>query len=114
LSSATCAQPQPLAYQSYSTSDFNFFFSASSFYPGRQIDIPQAPAHFLDVDHLSDTNSGETDIESENDWHTDPGDLQPSGSGSRVSSSLALEVRFWPFFCLSNLAFFVATVMGGN
>jgi len=68
------------------------FFSASSFYPGREIDVPLARLSNVisDIDQFSD-NGGETDIESEGDWLNVP---QPSGPGSRLSAALALEVCF--------------------
>jgi hypothetical protein len=76
----------------HQTSTSTFFFSASSFYPGREIDVPLARLSDVisDIDQLSDTNGGETEIESESDWLTEP---QPSASGPRVSV-LAREVHF--------------------
>jgi hypothetical protein len=65
-------------------------FSASSFYPGREVDVPLARLSdvILDIDQFSDTNGGGTDVDSESDWRTE---LQPSGP--RLSSAAALEVR---------------------
>lgn len=88
LSSATCLQ----FIFVHQTSNFNLFFSMSSIYPGCKIDVPLAHSSNVisDIDQLSDTNGGETEIESKSDWLTKP---QPPVSGSRVSV-LAHEVCF--------------------
>jgi hypothetical protein len=76
----------------HQTSTSTFFFSVLSIYPGHEIDVPLAHLSDVisDIDQLSDTNGGETEIESESDWLTE---LQPSVSGPRASV-LAREVRF--------------------
>jgi hypothetical protein len=99
---------QPLAYKSYiftnrPTSTL-FFQPASSFYPGREIDVPLAN-DISDIDQFSDTNGGETEIDSVNDWLPEPQGPQPSGSGPRASA-LALEVRFSVSYYLSNFDLF--------
>ena len=88
--------------------NFNTFFSAPSFYPGREINVPLARLSNVisDLDQLSDIDDGETEVESESDWLANP---QPSGSGPRLSS---LEVRFQHPFFISDLSFFCSNLHG--
>ena len=46
-----------------------FFFSASSFYPGCQLDT-DTPTPYPDNEDLTDTHDGDTEVESEGDWLT--------------------------------------------
>jgi hypothetical protein len=60
-----------------------FFFSATSFYPGRETITDTVLSHLPSRigpgnEHLVDINDGETDIESENDWFAEPPPMEPA------------------------------------
>lgn len=75
--------------------DLTLFFSAASFYPGRDgRDDEETIEYPPDSFHLSDSNDGDTDVESEQDWFEDP---QPAMiNSSKVSEATAIEVSI-PF-----------------
>jgi len=80
-----------------------FFFSAALFYPGRcgnnvsTLFTPILP----NSEHLSTSDEGDTDIESEEDWLTEPllGELAMRNA-SKASDMMLGEVSL-PFFFLS-------------
>jgi hypothetical protein len=56
-------------------SDFNIFFSATSFYPGREAfsDAVLFPSRVnTGHEHLANVHDGDTEVESEDDWLSDP------------------------------------------
>lgn len=70
-----------------------FFFSAESFYPGRDRDDNNIAPFPADSDHFTDSNDGDTDIEREEDWLAEPQPLEPSTrNSSKISEALAIEV----------------------
>lgn len=88
------------------------FFSAASFYPGRRGDnvstlfTPILP----DSEHLSTSDEGDTDIESEEDWLTEPlfEDLAMR-KVSKASDTMLGEVSL-PFFFLLSLVRVLTTL----
>jgi hypothetical protein len=85
------------------TSDFEIFFSATSFYPGRDHHHDHVIAHVSNQsfgdEQFSDGHDGETEIESEDDWFAEPQPLEPaSRKSSKMSDALALEVSALSFF----------------
>jgi len=77
------------------------FFSAESFYPGRDRDDNDISSFPADSYHFTDSNDGDTDIECEEDWLAEPQPLEPSTRNpSKPSEALAVEVSF--FFFLSS------------
>jgi len=79
------------------------FFSAASFYPGHRSDnVSTLFAPILpNSEHLSTSNEGDTDIESEEDWLTEPllGELA-TRNVLKASDMMLGEVSL-PFFFLS-------------
>jgi hypothetical protein len=78
------------------TSDFEFFFSASSYYPGRGQDLaPHFPTLIPSENEApGNSDSGSTDIESEEEWLSVPSSLEPTArDSSKASHVLAIEVR---------------------
>jgi hypothetical protein len=76
------------------TSDLQFFFSASSFYPGRKLDIPLSSTQNYNHNHAeNDSNYGDTEVESEEEWLSVPQPLEPAAKNTfKTSHALANEV----------------------
>jgi len=86
------------------TIDSLFFFSAASFYPGRSND--DSSPFPVDSYHLTDSNDGNTDVDSEGDWLEDP--IEPilhgpaTKSSSKTTEAMAIEVcSIQLTFCMS-------------
>jgi hypothetical protein len=71
-----------------------FFFSASSFYPGRRAGT-ESSTFTRDSYHLTDSNNGDTDIECADDWLAEPEpELEQLATkiSSKASEAMAIEV----------------------
>ena len=81
--------------------DFEVFFSASSFYPGRHPDA-DTPIQYPNNDDLTDAHDGDTEVESEGDWLTDPEVLEPEParrtSSKRMESTLVEVSTFYYYY----------------
>jgi hypothetical protein len=94
-----------------------FFFPASSFYPGRGRDNDNVN-HLtfpLNDGHLSNDEDGETEIEDEEDWLTEPllGEL-PTRNASRASeAAMLIEVRILFFSSLLEPYCFISSGLPG-
>ncbi|KAN0116523.1 hypothetical protein V8E52_005904, partial [Russula decolorans] len=73
----------------------------TSFYPGRETITDTVLSHLPSRigpgnEHLVDINDGETDIESENDWFTEPPPMEPAGrTSSKASEAMLVEHAIW-------------------
>ncbi|KAN0123161.1 hypothetical protein V8E52_003114 [Russula decolorans] len=73
----------------------------TSFYPGRETITDTVLSHLPSRigpgnEHLVDINDGETDIESENDWFTEPPPMEPAGrTSSKASEAMLVERAIW-------------------
>ena len=101
---------------SHQISDFEvFFFSASSFYPGRHhdADIPTQNSDNEDV-----TDAGDTEVESVGDWLTDPEvpepiDMEPARrTSSKMLETTLVEVSMSILFLLLWLTSFFSIQSG--
>jgi hypothetical protein len=81
------------------------FFSASSFYPGRVRDdtevIAHLPSYASNGERVSNSDNGDTEIDSEEEWLTEPPLEGPATrNGARASDAMLIEVSIH-FFLLS-------------
>ncbi|KAN0123634.1 hypothetical protein V8E52_002966 [Russula decolorans] len=73
----------------------------TSFYPSRETITDTVLSHLPSRigpgnEHLVDINDGETDIESENDWFTEPPPMEPAGrTSSKASEAMLVERAIW-------------------
>jgi hypothetical protein len=91
------------------TTDSTFFFSATSFYPGREANTSTILSHLPSRihpsnEHFIDIHDGETEIESEEEeWFTEPQPVEPGGQpSSKTLEATLVEVSTFPtlFFFL--------------
>jgi hypothetical protein len=110
-------RPQPLKRSSVFTFrqclahkqlTLRFFFSASSFYPNRGPDtsaltvLSHIPARTHSVNqYLIDPNDGDTEVESEGEWLTEPQLAEPTGrTSAKTLEAMLIEVST-SFFSVS-------------
>ena len=93
----------------------DFKFSASSFYPGRDVTFPTIASDFrcFKTDFApaieSDGSDGsEGHVEAEDDWFDEPRQAEhPEKGASKTSEALAIEVRgFFSSLCLHTYSYF--------
>jgi hypothetical protein len=89
-----------------------------SFYPGRETITDTVLSHLPSRigpgnEHLVDINDGETDIESENDWFTEPPPMEPAGrTSSKASEAMLVEVSTSPSYYYYDLQVFCSVQSG--
>ena len=96
-----------------------FFFSASSFYPGCQLDT-DTPTPYPDNEDLTDTRDGDTEVESEGDWLTEPEVPEPMDAElSRRTSSKTMEAMlvevstYFLILFIKAYRYLIASSLGG-